>query len=98
MDRNTFTGFFLIMIVLGGWFYFIKPNEAQLKKEREVQRIDSLKRAGINPSPANTATLPIVTPALDSAALSGPFGGNLQGTEATSTLENEKIKVNVLLL
>jgi len=93
MDRNTFTGFFLIMIVLGGWFYFIKPNEAQLKKEREVQRIDSLKRAGINPSPTKAAIVPMATPALDSAALTGPFGGNLQGIEATSILENEKIKV-----
>jgi len=45
MDRNTFTGLFLIMIVLGGWFYFIKPSEADMKKEREVQRVDSLKKS-----------------------------------------------------
>ena len=44
MDKNTFTGLFLIMIVLGAWFYFIKPSDAEIKKEKERIAADSLKK------------------------------------------------------
>ncbi|MCD0489003.1 membrane protein insertase YidC [Pedobacter sp. MC2016-14] len=98
MDRNTFTGLFLIMIVLAGFFYFNKPSEAEMKKEREIQRIDSLKRAGVNPATEEkakdtTTALINAAPALDSATLTGPFGANLTGTASTNVLENEKLKV-----
>ena len=43
MDRNTFTGLFLIMIVLAGSFYFFKPSEAEIKKEQEKIAADSAK-------------------------------------------------------
>mgnify|MGYP003352600693 CR=1 FL=1 len=46
MDKNTFTGLFLIMVIIAGAMYFLKPSEADLKKEREVQHQDSLKKAG----------------------------------------------------
>jgi YidC/Oxa1 family membrane protein insertase len=95
MDRNTFTGLFLIMIVLGGWFYFIKPSEADIKKERALQKVDSLNRAGIAPTTKNTATPSAANlPVLDSTALSGPFGSNLNGTASTTVLENNKLKVS----
>jgi YidC/Oxa1 family membrane protein insertase len=90
MDRNTFTGLFLIMIVLAGSFYFFKPSEAELKKERERISLDSAAKAGIKPAPA---TAPAVIPAPDSAALKGPFGGNITGTATTNVLENEVIKL-----
>ena len=35
MDRNTFTGLFLIMVILGAAVFFMKPSEADIKKERE---------------------------------------------------------------
>jgi YidC/Oxa1 family membrane protein insertase len=97
MDRNTFTGLFLIMIVLAGSFYFFKPTEAELKKESERITADSLKRTGNN---AATTKLPAaaqapapITP--DSNALKGPFGSNLSGTEQTTVLENEKLKLTL---
>jgi len=90
MDRNTFTGLFLIMIVLAGSFYFFKPSDAELKKEQARITADSAKKAGVK-TPA--AIAPAAAPALDSAALKGPFGTNLTGTEAKSVLENEKLKL-----
>ncbi|MET3113545.1 YidC/Oxa1 family membrane protein insertase [Pedobacter sp. CG_S7] len=92
MDRNTFTGLFLIMIVLAGSFYFFKPSEAELKKEQQRITADSARKAGV--MPANITTpLPAAAPVLDSVALKGPFGSNITGTVTTSILENEKLKL-----
>ncbi|MCX2478103.1 membrane protein insertase YidC [Pedobacter sp. MC2016-15] len=90
MDRNTFTGLFLIMIVLAGSFYFFKPSEAELKKERERISLDSAAKAGVKTSPA---TVPAAAPAPDSSALNGPFGGNITGAATTSVLENAVLKL-----
>src|SRR5687768_3304736 len=92
MDRNTFTGLFLIMIVLAGSFYFFKPSEAEIKKERERIAADSAKKAGVKNTPAPVAAV-VTTPVVDSAALKGPFGANITGTAQTSILENEKLKL-----
>jgi YidC/Oxa1 family membrane protein insertase len=93
MDKNTFTGLFLIMIVLAGSFYFFKPGEAEIKKERERVALDSANKAGVKKSPAATATQNAIAPAVDSAALQGPFGANITGTVQTSVLENEALKL-----
>jgi YidC/Oxa1 family membrane protein insertase len=93
MDKNTFTGLFLIMIVLAGSFYFFKPGEAEIKKERERVALDSANKAGVKKSPAATATQNAIAPAVDSAALQGPFGANITGTAQTSVLENEALKL-----
>ncbi len=92
MDRNTFTGLFLIMIVLAGSFYFFKPSEAEIKKEQERIAADSAKKAGVKPADIAT-TAAATTPVIDSAALKGPFGANITGKETTSVLENEKLKI-----
>ncbi|MBB5437358.1 YidC/Oxa1 family membrane protein insertase [Pedobacter sp. AK017] len=92
MDRNTFTGLFLIMIVLAGSFYFFKPSEAEIKKERERIAVDSAKKAGVVNTPAPVAAV-AATPVVDSAALKGPFGANISGTVQTSVLENENLKL-----
>jgi YidC/Oxa1 family membrane protein insertase len=91
MDRNTFTGLFLIMVILGAAVFFMQPSEADLKKERERQKItaDSTKKS----AKAATAVAAVTAPKLDSAQLSGPFGGNLTGTAQTTVLENEKLKL-----
>jgi len=92
MDKNTFTGLFLIMIVLAGSFYFFKPSEAEMKKERERISLDSAMKAGIRKDPA--AASPVAnTPAVDSATLKGPFGANITGTASTSVLENKALKL-----
>jgi YidC/Oxa1 family membrane protein insertase len=92
MDRNTFTGLFLIMIVLAGSFYFFKPSEAEMKSIKERNTADSIKKAGVSATPAPVAAIAAL-PAVDSAALKGPFGGNIAGTVQTSVLENENLKL-----
>jgi len=93
MDRNTFTGLFLIMVILGAAVFFMRPSEADIKKERDRVTADSLKKVGakVPTAPAAIATIPVTKP--DSATLSGPFGANLNGTEATSVLENQLLKL-----
>lgn len=92
MDRNTFTGLFLIMIVFAGSFYFFKPSEAEIKKEQQRISADSARKAGVTPD-SIAAPLAAAAPALDSAALKGPFGSNITGEQSTSVLENEKLKL-----
>lgn len=96
MDRNTFTGLFLIMIILAGSFYFLKPNEAEVKKAKETERLDSLKKAGVTPVQKDTTkTAAIANPAVDSLALKGPFGTAITGTEANTVLENENLLITL---
>lgn len=92
MDKNTFTGLFLIMIVLAGSFYFFKPTEAEINKENQKITADSLKKAGVSATPTPVTATPAL-PVADSAALKGPFGGNITGTVQTSVLENENLKL-----
>lgn len=95
MDRNTFTGLFLIMIILAGSFYFLKPNTSEIKKEQEKVTADSLKKVGVTPAAAQKDTVATTAAAtqtvVDSAALKGPFGAALKGTESTLTLENKEM-------
>ncbi len=95
MDRNTFTGLFLIMIILAGSFYFLKPNEAEMKKAKETERLDSLKKAGVSPIQKDTTKTAVVNPAVDSLALKGPFGTAITGTESSTVLENENLLITL---
>lgn len=86
------------MIILGGSFYFFKPNEAEMKKAKEIERLDSLKKIGITATATTTnkADSAVATkPPIDSTALKGPFGTALTGTEQNQVLENNKIKVTL---
>lgn len=98
MDRNTFTGLFLIMIILAGSFYFFGPKDAEIKKENaridSIKRADSLKNAGIKPVLKDTTAV-ATTPTVDSLALKGPFGSATTGTDAKTVLENEKLLINL---
>ncbi|HEY0244141.1 MAG TPA: membrane protein insertase YidC [Mucilaginibacter sp.] len=97
MDKNTFTGLFLIMLIIAGSVYFLKPSTAEIQKERLLQHNDSLKRAGIIPPAENTAKADTakVTKTVDSAALKSPFGATLAGTEKFITLENDSVIVKL---
>ncbi|TCD28106.1 membrane protein insertase YidC [Pedobacter psychrodurus] len=100
MDRNTFTGLFLIMIILAGSFYFLKPNEAEVKREQvridSTKRADSLKQIGVSPIQKDTTkTAAIANPVVDSLALKGPFGTAINGTEANTILENENLLITL---
>jgi len=98
MDKNTFTGLLLIMLIIAGSVYFMKPSTAELQKERLLQHNDSLKKAGIIPAAAASATKAdsskIAKP-IDTAALKSPFGGTINGTEKFITLENDSIRVKL---
>jgi YidC/Oxa1 family membrane protein insertase len=94
MDRNTFTGLFLIMVILGASVFFMQPKEAEIKKERERITADSLKKANAN-KPAQAAPVVATPQAPDSNALKGPFGGNIAGTVQTSILQNDKLKLTL---
>jgi YidC/Oxa1 family membrane protein insertase len=95
MDRNTFTGLFLILIILVGSTFLMKPSEEEIKKEKQVQ--DSIARAESGKAkPSTNFTTPQKTiPAVDSAAMKGPFGAATVGSNQTVTLENELLKVNI---
>jgi YidC/Oxa1 family membrane protein insertase len=93
MDRNTFTGLFLIMVILGASVFFMQPKEADIKKERERITADSLKKANTN-KPAVVAPATVnATKTLDTATLKGPFGGNINGTAKTTVLKNENLQL-----
>ncbi|WP_443947443.1 membrane protein insertase YidC [Pedobacter sp. AW1-32] len=94
MDRNTFTGLFLILIILAGSFYFFKPSEADMKKAKQRDSIEAATKAGLPATVKDTNSKSAsVTPAVDSLALKGPFGTALTGAEATSVLENENLLI-----
>jgi len=96
MDRNTFTGLFLIMIILAGSFYFLKPNEAEMKKAKERDSIELAKKSGVTPVQKDTTkTAAIANPTVDSLALKGPFGTAITGTEANTVLENENLLITL---
>jgi len=98
MDRNTFTGLFLIAIILVGSFFFLKPNEEEVKKARQIEHLDSLKKAGALKKPAVAGVktdTSLKTAPVDSAALKAPFGASTVGSEQLITLENKDIRVKL---
>ncbi|MGF7038824.1 membrane protein insertase YidC [Mucilaginibacter lappiensis] len=100
MDRNTFTGLFLIMAIIAGSIYFLKPSDAELKKERLVQQQDSLKKAGLakanTPAAAKSDTGKTAkTTVTDSATLKSPFGAASVGSEKLIILENKDLLVKL---
>ena len=90
MDKNTFTGLFLIMAIIAGSIYFLKPSEADLKKERAVQHQDSLKKAGVAAAAAAKTAAKFdtaKTAKIDSALLKMPFGAASVGKEEFVTIK-----------
>jgi YidC/Oxa1 family membrane protein insertase len=96
MDKNTFTGFFLIMIIIAASVYFLKPSDSEIKKEIAKKHQDSLKRAGIKPAPLTAANTDTVKAAkVDTALLKSPFGATTVGTQKLVTLENKNLRVKL---
>src|SRR3569833_1907099 len=100
MDRNTFTGLFLIMLIIFGSFYFFKPSAQQIAKEKQAQHADSIKKhLKKAPGPViSHKTDSVATAAVakvDSAQLKGPFGAAVTGKEQFVTIENKDIRVKL---
>ncbi|HEY5325822.1 MAG TPA: membrane protein insertase YidC [Mucilaginibacter sp.] len=100
MDKNTFTGLFLIMIIMGASFFFMRPSEADLKKERIKAHADSIKRGDIAKAAITAAKFADTAKTqaakqVDSAILKSPFGASTIGAEKFITLENNDILVKL---
>lgn len=95
MDRNTFTGLFLILVILVGSTFLLKPSQDELRKEQQRKTQDSLRRTGGTNRKAPTANASF-TPqktAADSAVLKGPLGAAVAAKPTLVFLENKQLKV-----
>ena len=98
MDRNTFTGLFLILIILVGSTFLMQPSDEDIKREKAKQSQDSIARVKKLESPkiVQDSTKTVVVPTIDSTLIkSGPFGSAQSGTNEPIVLENELIKVKI---
>jgi len=96
MDKNSYTGFILIVVIMIGSYFLLKPSDAEIKKEKHLQ--DSIALA--KTSHKNTAAIKPDTSkkvaAVDTAALKGiPFGIATTGTQKFITLENQELLVKL---
>jgi YidC/Oxa1 family membrane protein insertase len=100
MDKNTFTGLFLIMVIMAASIYFMKPSDAELKKERLKAHADSVKAGKLAADNKNavkfadTAKLK-TNKKVDSALLKSPFGAATIGDDKLVTLQNNDIIVKL---
>lgn len=101
MDRNTFTGLFLMLIIIVGSVFLMRPSDEEIKREQLLQDSIALaKTQGVNSTTNNTAASgtadsTLAIPAQDSIVATGPFGSSKNGSEKLITLENELLKVNI---
>lgn len=101
MDKNTFTGLFLIMIIMGASIYFMKPSEADIKKEQLTVHQDSIKKGLIKAEATAAAAAAAKTDTakksgvVDSAVLKTPFGAATVGTEQFITVENKELRLKL---
>lgn len=103
MDRNTYTGFFLILLILVGFSLWMNNgNKEILAKQKQQHTLDSARRAdSIRQHPAIVKakgdTSKTVRP-VDSALLKSPFGIATIGTEQLVTIENKDVRLKVSTL
>ncbi len=96
MDKNTFTGLFLILIILVGSTFLMKPSEQEIKREKQVQdSIARVKNHQLGKSLAIDTTKSTSAPIVDSAVLAGPFGAAHAGITEPIVLENNLLKVKI---
>src|SRR5438309_2230585 len=100
MDKNTFTGLFLIMAIIAGSIYFLKPSDAELKKNRLIEHQDSVKKGLFNKTNTPAAakfdtTKAVVKTVAESATLKSPFGAASVGADKLITVENQELLVKL---
>ncbi len=98
MDRNTFTGLFLILIILVGSTYLMRPSDEDIKREKAKQTQDSVARTTKQPAKeiSSDTLKSAVVPAIDSAVIiAGPFGSAQSGSSEPVILENESLRVKI---
>jgi membrane protein insertase, YidC/Oxa1 family, N-terminal domain len=98
MDRNTFTGLFLIMIIIFASFWLLKPSDEQIKKEAELQaKLKQGKKPDSN-KVAKLDTAKLGPKPVDSADLKAPFGTTLKGIEKLIIVENKDLRIKLSTL
>ncbi len=96
MDKNTITGFILIVLIMIGSYFLLKPSDAEIKKEKHLQDSIALAKAGAKDRAAIKSDTSKKIAAVDTAALKGiPFGLASSGTEKFITLENQELLVKL---
>ncbi len=100
LDRNTLIGFSLILALLVGWAYFLKPSDAEIeayKKQQDSTSIALLNQDSILKTQLDTNKIAasIDTTSANAAILStfGSFSSFAKGKESFTTLENEELKI-----
>jgi YidC/Oxa1 family membrane protein insertase len=84
MDRNTFTGLFLILIILVGSTFLMQPSEEDIKREKAKQSQDSIARVNKDKNPVivkDTAKTTVLPPVDSTLIKSGPFGAAQSGSD-----------------
>lgn len=88
MDRNTFTGLFLILIILVGSTFLLKPS-AEEAKQKALQDSIAL-------SSNKKATAKVITPVATTAVITdSTSGASTVSNEEFTTLENNLIKLSI---
>jgi len=96
MDRNTYTGLFLIAVILLAFTYFNQPSKSELKREKLHQ--DSIAAAAKSAKVAVKDSLNLKSKTPDTAAKiipTGPFSAATVGTPEMISLENELLKLQI---
>lgn len=93
MDRNNIIGLVLIFAIFAGSFYLMKPSDAEIQQEQQLQ--DSLKNVREGKVVHNILDTTVTTTKVDSADLTKPFGAAKVGQEQFVTLENDLLKIEL---
>lgn len=97
MDRNTFTGLFLILVILVGSTFLLKPSSEDVKKEQLLQ--DSLARAKnitiTNKDNALVAKNNSSTSAVNNPANATNKTSVVTTSEEFTVLENKNLKISI---
>jgi YidC/Oxa1 family membrane protein insertase len=104
MDRNTYTGFFLILLILVGFSFWMNNNNKELyAKQKQQHTADSIRRADslkLHPAivKAKVGDTSTSVQPVDSALLKSPFGIATVGKEQLITIENKDVRLKVSTL
>ena len=89
MDRNTFTGLFLILVILVGSTFLLKPSQEEIKQKARQDSIAVLKSKGQYRAPVASQ------PTKNATAVADTSLANVAQKETLTILENNKLKVTL---
>jgi YidC/Oxa1 family membrane protein insertase len=93
MDRNTFTGLFLILIILVGSTFLLKPSSEELKKKTMQDSIAVVKENSVRQK--KVAQMPTTTKANSTVVSDSSITNTTDFKDEIFTLENNLIKLSI---